>query len=282
MATSTGNRDTEKGLRDGVDLLISEIHGELARISAIERFRADGEKAGGDEVFRAFSIALVRHQVTGDLLADELIKGFVLVNRVDDVIAIPPGLREGHIDIAARGLGIAGDIEPVTCPTFGELAAVEQLIEQAIGGHLLGRRQAGEIEIQTAHERGVVRTPDGFEAFGFEFGEDEVIDVGLCPAGCLGKGHLGLSDGLVGPPILCGHAIILFGGDFAFAWIGRAAAHPGLEVGDDGVWQFAAFVLRWHAGIWIMPADGGDEKALFQITRHHGRSGIAAGSDADT
>ena len=73
-------------------------------------------------------------QVAGDLLADELVVRLVGVERVDDVVAVPPGVRVGDVPRRAGRLGVAGDVEPVPAPALAERGRGQQPVD-----HLLER-----------------------------------------------------------------------------------------------------------------------------------------------
>ena len=52
--------------------------------------------------------------VTGKLLRNKLINGFVVVERTDNVVAIFVGIRARRIGVAvAIGVGVTGNVEPV-------------------------------------------------------------------------------------------------------------------------------------------------------------------------
>ena len=63
----------------------------------------------------------VSDDITGDLLANELIVRFVFVERADHVVAIHPGVLAIQIAFAAIGLGPADHVEPVLRPTLAEV-----------------------------------------------------------------------------------------------------------------------------------------------------------------
>ena len=103
-------------------------------------------------------------QVAGDLLADELVVRLVVVERVDDVVAIAPGVRVGEVPRRAGRLAVAGDVEPVPAPAFAERGRGEQPVDDLLEGvgrrvvdegvDLLGRRrQAGQVERDPADQR---------------------------------------------------------------------------------------------------------------------------------
>ena len=56
------------------------------------------------------------HQIARDLLAHELIVGFVPVQGVDHPVPIAPGVGEGFVLVQPVRVGVAGHVEPVASP----------------------------------------------------------------------------------------------------------------------------------------------------------------------
>ena len=121
-------------------------------------------KPGGDQrlVFVGSDL------VAGQLLAQEPIVRLVVVEGADDVIAIAPGVLAVRVVLEAVGLGEADDIQPVLAPVLAIVRAGEQALDQflpgirrAVGDERLDfggrRRQAGEVEAETADQRGAGR-----------------------------------------------------------------------------------------------------------------------------
>jgi hypothetical protein len=70
------------------------------------------EEAGGDYGFGIVGPELV----AGDLFMDELVVGLVGVERLDDVVAVAPGVGTGFVGLETVAVGVAGEIEPVASP----------------------------------------------------------------------------------------------------------------------------------------------------------------------
>ena len=89
-------------------------------------------------------------------------------------------------------VAVTGDIEPIdrhalTVVGRGQ-GAVHHVFVGFLGGvghvgidHLGRRRQAEEVHVHAAHERFLVGFRRGFDAFGFELGEDEMVDRSARP-----------------------------------------------------------------------------------------------------
>ena len=78
-------------------------------------------------VVRRFSVEGRRSPAS--LLADELVVGLVVVERVDDVVAIPPGVGVSEVLVHAVGVGVAGHVEPVPAPALAVVRRGEQPVD---------------------------------------------------------------------------------------------------------------------------------------------------------
>ena len=146
--------------------------------------RPGGQEASGDHC-----VGIVgRQDVAGDLLAEKLVVGLVGVERLDHIVAIPPGIGAELITLEAVGVGVVGDVEPVAGPAFAVVGRSEQAIDElfiGIGrfvgdkrGHFLGRgRQAEEVERQPADERAAIGLRGRHQLHFSELELDEPVDV---------------------------------------------------------------------------------------------------------
>ena len=132
VAAGARNRQSQHDLAHGVDLLVHQVHLELARIAFVESLGAHGQKSRGDEMFLPNVIRLGGQHVPGDLFPNEFVVGLVRVEGIEDVVAVAPGMRVGDVDVLAGRFRVAGDVQPVASPTFAELRALEQLVH--LGG----------------------------------------------------------------------------------------------------------------------------------------------------
>ncbi len=117
--------------------------------------------------------------VAGELEGDESVIGHVGIERLDDPVAIPPGVGAGLVELEAVGVGIAGQVEPVLRLTLAVVRAGQEPVNlrfhrlrRPIGlerGDLLGsRRQADQVEAQAAEQRRAVGLGSVGQPFGFE------------------------------------------------------------------------------------------------------------------
>ena len=112
----------------------------------------------------------------------------------------PPLLASINV---ALGVGVARHVEPVTAPAFAIAGAGEQAIDElgngglAIPGrcfdelfHFGGcRRKSGEIETHPANQCPCISGLSGSQPGGFQFRQDEPVDVRLHPARVLHRGR---------------------------------------------------------------------------------------------
>ena len=125
--------------------------------------------------------------IARQLLADELVVRFIVVERINDVISIAPGVRLLAIALVAIAFGIAHQIQPVSSPALAIMGRSEQSIDQSfplcIGwlplkvGHGFGtRRQSPQVEIGAPHLLARRRRPTHRQPFFLELREQQCID----------------------------------------------------------------------------------------------------------
>ncbi len=127
------------------------------------------------------------HLVAGDLLLHEAVVGLVVVEGVDHVVAIAPGIGTRSSALKPSLSAIARQVEPVPPPALAVLRRGEQAVDHFVvgvgrvvgdeGGDLFGsRRQAGEVEGGAAQQCDLIGGRGGLDLLGFELGENELVD----------------------------------------------------------------------------------------------------------
>ena len=91
----------------------------------IERLRAKRKKTGGDQLVIGWLAFPSTKQVAGDLFADKLLEGLVVVERADDVVTVSPSVRVGEVALHPIGFAVARDVEPVASPVLAEVRRSE-------------------------------------------------------------------------------------------------------------------------------------------------------------
>src|SRR5262249_17208765 len=165
--------------------------------------------ASGDNRFGVVAVDLV----AGKLLAEKAVVGLVVVEALDDVVAVTPDERLGTIALVTIGLGIADQVEPVASPLFAVMRRGEQPINQPLVGirrivfqesvDLFGRRgKAGQVVSDTADQGDAVSGRARCQPLRFEPREDEGIDRPSYPRPVLDRGNSRAPDGTIGPVVL--------------------------------------------------------------------------------
>ena len=81
---------------------------------AVQYTWPETDETRGCQAFKGGLIQLV----AGNLLHDELVIGLVLVEGVDDIVAIAPCFRDVIVVLISRAVGVTGHIQPEPGPPF--------------------------------------------------------------------------------------------------------------------------------------------------------------------
>ena len=210
----------------------------------------------------------------GDLCFGESVVGEIVVESVDDPVAITPGVRERGVGTGGElAVGVAGEVEPMAGPALTVMGAGEKAVNGVglIGacGEGVGLFGSGR---KTGEAKGDAAEPCarigwfGGDKFGcFQLGGDEAINGFVCG----GLYWLKRPEGF------------LFWGDFGNGRLdlflhfrpGKTSTDPVLEAGD--------FVLRkgadrGHFEAHMGSFDGFDEEAGFGFAFDDDFAGLAA------
>ena len=293
VAAGAADRQGEKGAAHGVDLLVDDVDEHLVDVLLGEHLGAEHQKAGGGDLLEALRVRLGRHQVAGDLFADETVEGFVAIEGIDDVVAVAERVAEGDVLVEAVRVGIAGDVEPMAAPALTVVRRCEEPVDdpgEGVGA-LVGeeifdlgfrRGQADEIEGGAAEQGAFVGRGDGRKALLLESRQNEAVEGMADPRLVLDLGRCGICDPAVGPMLAAGGVVERLGWPArcdrrpldAGAWVGSSAADPQLEVGDDLRRQLA---VRRHLGETLV-VERLDEQAVLGRSRNDHGAAVAAGA----
>ena len=281
VATGAGHREALGAAHDHVDAVVDDVR------RAVQEATAERQEAERGEV--AVILRVFGDLVGGDLQAQELVVGQVLVESVYDPVAISVGVRVTTFfqeDVTLR-VGVAGDVEPVAGPAFAEGRRGEEPIDQFlgglrvlvvdVGGDLIGGRiKAPEGERQATDDDFARRLRIEVEAGRLKFREYEAIkrlaDLGFIGGRDDGRGWS--LDGLESPVL----ARVMRDG----RRLGRprqALTHPFGQRGDRLGRKF--FIFARH-GVDIFSfgvVDGKNETAKIGFARHDDRPEFAALKD---
>ena len=241
------------------------------------------QKRGGDEHVRILRSDLV----TRDLLAHELVVGLVIVERLDDVVAIRPDVLPIRILVVAIALRIAHQVQPMLRPTFAIARARQQFIHELFIGlrvlvvHKgvelrLRRRQAVKVEIHATHQLMPVRFGCWGKLQRRLLLRDETVDVVAHP-GAFDLRRRDFFHRLEEPviPLLLRESV--FGHHDLVCGVLRprsARLDPPLQNCDLRVRQLS---FRRHLEVFIRVAHRFDQCRFFRLPGHQGRAGVAPG-----
>ena len=112
--------------------------------------------------------------IAGDVFLQELVVGNIRIERPDQVVAIPPRVRDAEVLLVPIRLGKADEVHPMACPLLPKAGRLEQAVHHFLKG--LGRRigqergdlfrlrwEPGEVEGDTANQRWAVGRGRGGE-----------------------------------------------------------------------------------------------------------------------
>ena len=259
---------------DVVAIKIVEGDGSSARAAEFERARA--EETESRPQVRLSGVEDLR----GELFANEVIPGHILIEALDDIIAEGPGMRPKNIVLAPVGVSKVNGVEPVAGPSFAVAGRVQQLVDKVAVStgilvcdkefHLVGGWwQAVQIEGESPDEGAAIGRRSRGEIVLPESRLNEGIDrIG---GGRCGGGKGRTLEGHKRPPVPRQLGEILFGD--RGARIGGAARHP---VGQDGDLLVRQFLLGRHFEIGVRVADPLEEQALLRLARNNRRASLAA------
>ncbi len=138
VTSCAGEREPEERTPDDVDLVIDLIEDVLLVVALLHIHAAEREHACADDLITALQHGLCRQQISGDLLGDEAVVGFVFVEGIDHPVAIPRGIQKRCIPHAADAVGITHDIEPVPRPALAEAFGLEKGFHDFRKGSVVG------------------------------------------------------------------------------------------------------------------------------------------------
>ncbi|MFT5109206.1 MAG: hypothetical protein ACI8XO_004257 [Verrucomicrobiales bacterium] len=109
MTARTRDCEPEKGFAEVVDrVLVGEVY---AFVDIVPEATCDFQIAGCDRSPR-------RKKIACQLLLDEIFVGFVIIESIDNPVAVAPRVRPRMVAILAGGIGVADYIQPVPPPVF--------------------------------------------------------------------------------------------------------------------------------------------------------------------
>ena len=255
-----------------VELVVADRLGRLRR--HLPRIRPGHEKPGGR---RRGEVAGL-DKVARHLHPQELVVGQVGVEGLDHPVAVVVGVGAIAVELVATAFPEPHRVEPVAGPALAELRAGQQPIDEPFVGvgrgvveerlQFLGRRrQAREVEIHPADERGLGRLRGRCDPRLFLRGENEAVDIVSHPAG---RGHLRRRhrrEATVRPVPASRLDVdrpLVDGRERLVPRVGSPHVDPCLEVGDHLVGEFSG---GGHLEAVVL--ERRQEEAVLLLARHH-------------
>ena len=209
--------------------------------------------------------------VAGELLARELVERQVVVEGVDDVLAVER-LGLFVVGVVAHRVGVAHEVEPVNRHALAVMRTGQQPVDQFAKGarrrvgdkrpHLFpSRRQPGEVERQAADQRTAVGLPRRLVALCPQRRQHEPVDVVEDERAVFDAGWHGTGDRLVRP----------------VQFVLRALGDPALEQRFLGGIEFLSRVGRRHEIVLIVRRDAPDQFALAWLAGDDRRGAVEIG-----
>ena len=253
MALGALRGQPQDGLADAVDPVEHLHHTEL--LGDDRPFLVDhavAEEPGRDDL----RLSLLREEVPGELLDQELVIGHVAIDRVHDPIA-PFPLLSGHVLLIAVGIRIARGVEPGPRPFFPITFALEEAFDGRLVPLLLEPRQVGrrggeadQVEVEPTQQRAGRGGRREAELLRFEVCHHEGVDrISLADLR-----ELRLSRGLERPVRLVRSSFL----------------NPSRQGFDLPGRERLVMLGRGHAVGRICGGDPGDQLALVRLARHDG------------
>ncbi len=202
-ATERDSQERGRGRAQHVVELIVAVDHRLGRLIVPG---SQPQKCGGDLGGSVGALDLIARQ----LLDQKPVVRLVLVEGVDHVVAVSPGVRLVAVALVAVGFGVTDDIQPMPRPALSILRAGQQVINHLgdrIGRLVIeerpdfvrGRRQADQVEIKPADQGPSIGRSDRLDPLRLHLGQDEAID-GIARPGRVGHSrYIGPPDRLEGP-----------------------------------------------------------------------------------
>ena len=192
------------------DVIQKSLAGDLRDLHARQLPGSHAEEPDSHPHLGGFRIELV----AGDLLTDELIVGFVLIEGTDHVVPVSPCIAPREVVRKPGGVGVADDIQPVASPVFSIMRAGQETIDH-LSKCLLVRyrvsdkrldllrcwRQTDEVVGDPTNERVPICHGCRLQGLFLESALDKCVDRIPGVKG-FGRRHSRLLKWLIGPEIL--------------------------------------------------------------------------------
>ena len=224
----------------------------------------------------------IRQKIARDCLAKHLWIVHILIEGTDQIIPIPPCIRNRGIAFTAIALCIAHPVHPVACPFFAVARGTQHAIHRRFNlikserCHFFdGRRQTSQHIAKPPQHRCSIRITGRGQRIMFPTLFQKTVHGMGRPLRILHCRHRRILHRLKTPPSLATLANripirrlgkFILGGR-RIAWIWRTVSDPALKICHDRLGQRGT-VLR-HRDILLRAADCRHQQRLRRLTRHN-------------
>ena len=202
-----------KDLKSSINLFIRHIHLELPTVSFIVTLGTNCQETRGNQKIRLFFVILRHQQISRQLFANELIVGFIGVQRTNDIISIPPGVRIGEVDGSAARLPVAARSSQCLPQRSPNCGAASNLFDDIRQGRLRADlvildelfhffrsgRESNQVEENAANQGPGVGIGNRLQPLRFQSTQEEPVDLGPWPGFIFHRGGVSLRGWLKCP-----------------------------------------------------------------------------------
>ena len=154
VAAGAGDGEALEGFGDDVDLVVGPFDAVFEGVDGLEAVFDHAEVGEGEAGFVGVFGDSGRDEVAGEVFADELVVGDVVVEGADEVVAVAPGVGSVGVAFGAVGFAVADDVHPAAGHAFAEFWGGEEAVDDLFVGLGFGEfvdffgggREAGEVE----------------------------------------------------------------------------------------------------------------------------------------
>src|SRR5882762_4615751 len=134
VAAGAGDGETLKCLPQRIDLVIDDIRAYLPETNTIVVAELAQPQEGRSD-YRFIDAILdidprFLQQVSGEMLANQLVVRNILIEGADQVIAVEPRAFDFVVPVIAESFGEAHDVHPVAGPMLSEMGRRKQAVDQ--------------------------------------------------------------------------------------------------------------------------------------------------------
>src|SRR5262249_20310325 len=130
VAASTADREPEKNQARGVGHVVKRVLPALALGGRIRHVRAQQVEARCDPRPRVVGKQLVASQ----LFLEKAVVRLVTIERLDDIVAISPGIGPDFIKLVAVAFGETDQVEPVSTPALAIVRRSQEAVDDPLPG----------------------------------------------------------------------------------------------------------------------------------------------------